>query len=152
MIRVPFDETADGIPVELFSFANARGTQCAVMSYGATIVSLRVRDRAGNLGDVVLGCDSLAGYLAQSAYLGAVIGRYANRIRQASFSLEGRTIQLAANAGPHTLHGGTKGFDKVVWRVEPYHSRWGVGVACEHTSPDGDEGFPGSVRVTVAYA
>jgi len=150
--RTPFGSAPDGTAVELFSFANARGTQCAVMSYGAAIVSLQVRDRSGSLGDVVLGCDSLAGYLAQPAYLGAVIGRYANRIRHGRFSLDGRTYQLATNAGSHALHGGIRGFDKVVWRAEPYQSRWGVGLVCEHTSPDGEESYPGGLRVTVAYA
>jgi aldose 1-epimerase len=121
------------------------------MTYGGIIVSLRVPDRAGNLGDVVLGYESLAGYLNNPAYFGAIIGRYANRIAKGRFTLDATTYQLAANNGPNHLHGGIKGFDKVVWQAQPISSAGGEGVAFSHTSPDGDEGYPGTLAVHVHY-
>src|ERR1043166_3318376 len=133
MIRAQFGETPDGGLVDLFSFANARGTQCCVMSYGGTIVSLRTPDRSGTLGDIVLGCDTLAGYFTQPAYLCALIGRCANRITGGSFPLDGRTYTLARNQGQDHLHGGLRGFDKVVWDAEPF----GAGVTLRHSSPAG---------------
>ena len=147
MKREPFGRTADGTPVELFTFDNARGTECSVMSYGGAIVSLRTRDRSGALGDIVLGCDTLAGYFSQQAYLGALIGRCANRITGGRFMLDGRTYSLARNQGADHLHGGLRGFDKVVWRAEPFET----GVMLRHTSPDGDEGYPGKLDVEVRY-
>ncbi len=147
MKRTPFGNTADGTPVDFFTFENARGTECSVMSYGATIVSLQVRDRAGKLGDVVLGCDSLAGYFSQPAYLGSLIGRCANRITGGRFILDGRTCTLARNQGQDHLHGGLRGFDKVVWAAEPFEG----GVVLRHSSPDGDEGYPGRLDVQVRY-
>src|ERR1043166_6162386 len=148
MIRAQFGETPDGGLVDLFSFANARGTQCCVMSYGGTIVSLRTPDRSGTLGDIVLGCDTLAGYFTQPAYLGALIGRCANRITGGSFPLDGRTYTLARNQGQDHLHGGLRGFDKVVWDAEPF----AAGVTLRHSSPAGDEGYPGRLDVEVRYS
>lgn len=121
------------------------------MTYGAIIVSLRVADRAGTLGNVVLGSDSLAGYLPNSPYFGAIIGRYANRIAKGRFILDGETYQLAINNGPNHLHGGIKGFDKVVWQAQPISTPGGEGVALSHISPDGDEGYPGTLSVRVQY-
>ncbi len=149
--RAPFGVTPDGTPVELFTITNASGTRLTVTNYGGAIVSLQVRDRDGILGDVVLGLDSLAGYLEQSSYFGAIIGRYANRIANGRFTLDGRTCQLALNDGPNHLHGGIKGFDEVVWRPEPFGDDRGAGLALRHCSPDGDEGYPGTLTVVVRY-
>ncbi len=151
MHRAPFGVTPDGTPVELFTLTNAQGTQLSAMSYGGIIVSLRVRDRTGNLGDIVLGFDSLAGYLKHSAYFGAIVGRYGNRISKGRFTLDGKTYRLAINDGPNHLHGGVKGFDKVVWQAEPFTNDRGRGLALSHTSPDGDEGYPGTLRAQVQY-
>ena len=121
------------------------------MTYGGIIVSLRVPDRAGNLGDVVLGYESLAGYLTNPSYFGAIIGRYANRIAKGRFTLDGTTYKLAVNNGPNHLHGGIRGFDKVVWQAQPISAAGGQGVAFSHTSSDGDEGYPGTLTCRVQY-
>lgn len=121
------------------------------MTYGGIIVSLSVPDRGGDLGDIVLGFDSLAGYLKHSPYFGAIVGRYANRIGKGRFTLDGKTYGLAINDGPHHLHGGIKGFDKVVWQAEPTRNDRGMGLALHHTSPDGDQGYPGTLTVEVRY-
>ena len=137
--------------MELFTLTNALGTELSATSYGGIIVSLRVPDRAGNLGDVVLGFDSLAGYLNNTPYFGAIVGRYANRIGEGRFTLDGTTYRLTNNDGPHHLHGGIKGFDKVVWQADPLEADGSVGVAFSHTSPDGDEGYPGTLTARVRY-
>ncbi len=121
------------------------------MTYGAIVVSLRVRDRTGNLGDIVLGFDSLTGYVKHPVYFGAIVGRYGNRIAKGRFTLDGKTYRLAINNGPNHLHGGIKGFDKVIWQAEPFKGDSGVGVAFSHTSPDGDEGYPGTLAVRARY-
>jgi galactose mutarotase-like enzyme len=150
--REPFGRTPDGQAVELFTLRNAQGAELRVMTYGAIIVSLQVPDRMGRQADVLLGYDSLAGYLRNnSPYFGVVAGRYANRIAGGRFTLDGRTHQLATNNGPNHLHGGLRGFDKVVWRGEPLRSDSGVGVALTYTSPDGEEGYPGTLLARVAY-
>jgi len=141
----------DGTPVELFTLNNGNGTRVAITNYGGAVVSLQTLDRDGVLGDIVLGMDSLAGYLEQTAYLGAIVGRYANRIAKGQFSLDGKTFQLPLNEGPHHLHGGIRGFDKVVWRAEPFTDDRGTGLSLRHTSPDGDEGYPGTLSATVRY-
>jgi aldose 1-epimerase len=151
VIRAPFGVTPDGTPVELFTLKNAQGTALSAMSYGGVIVSLKIRDRAGTLGDVVLGFDSLAGYLKSSHYPGAIVGRYANRIGEGRFTLDGRTYRLTVNDGPNHLHGGVKGFDKVVWEAEPFRADNGAGLGLRHTSPDGDEGYPGTLTAQVSY-
>jgi aldose 1-epimerase len=149
--RQAFGQTADGVPVEVFTFTSASGLEVRAMTYGGTILSLRVPDRNGELGDVVLGHDSLDGYLKVPAYFGAIIGRYGNRIANARFSLDGEEYALAANNGPNALHGGVKGFDKVVWRGEPFRNEKGVGVVFSYTSPDGEEGYPGTLQARVTY-
>ena len=114
--------TADGQPVELFTLRNAKGAEATIMTYGGIVTSLKMPDRNGNFGDVVLGFDTLDGYTSDSylrgcPYFGALIGRYGNRIGGAKFTLEGKTYTLATNNGPNSLHGGVKGFDKVVWKA-----------------------------------
>ena len=147
----PFGVTPDGTPVELFTLGTAAGMQLSVMNYGAAIVSLRVKDRAGNPDDIVLGFDSLEGYLTHTHYFGAVVGRYANRIGRGRFELDGTRYRLPINDEPHHLHGGTRGFDRVVWKCEPFRDDRGGGVALRHTSPDGDQGYPGRLDVEVHY-
>jgi aldose 1-epimerase len=147
----PFGTTPDGKAVEVYTLSNARGMQVRAITYGAIIQALRVPDRKGRMGDVVLGYDSLPGYIAESPYFGAVVGRYANRIARGRFTLEGRTYRLATNNGPNHLHGGLKGYDKVVWRARSFQRADGAGVRFEYTSPDGEEGYPGTVQVSVEY-
>ncbi len=146
-----FGRTPDGEAVEVYTLTNAGGMQVRAITYGAIIQAIRVPDRSGHLADVALGHDSLQGYLAASPYFGAVVGRYANRIARGRFSLEGRTYRLAINNGPNHLHGGLKGYDKVVWRARSFQRGDSTGVIFEHTSPNGDEGYPGTVRVSVTY-
>jgi aldose 1-epimerase len=147
----PFGRMPDGTAVEVYTLRNARGMEVRAITYGAIIQAIRVPDQSGHLGDVTLGYDSLSGYLTASPYFGAVVGRYANRIARGQFTLVGRTYRLAINNGPNHLHGGLKGFDKVVWRARSFQRGDSAGVKFEHTSPDGDEGYPGTLRASVSY-
>lgn len=147
----PFGQTPEGTPVDLYTLTNANGVEVRATTYGGIIVSLRVPDKDGQLEDIVLGYDALAGYLDETPYFGAIIGRYGNRIAKAQFTLDGETYQLAANNGPNHLHGGVKGFDKVVWQAEPFKNETGVGLAFTYTSPDGEEGYPGTLNAKVTY-
>ncbi len=149
--RAPFGRTPDGTAVESFTLRNAHGIEVRAITYGAVIVSLRVPDRAGRLDDIVLGHDDLAGYLRQPSYFGAVVGRYGNRIAKGRFTLDGKTYMLATNNGPNHLHGGVKGFDKVVWKGEPASTPDGASVTFRYTSPDGEEGYPGTLSARVTY-
>jgi len=148
--RAPFGNV-DGKPVFVYTLSNANGMEVRAMSYGAIIVSLRARDRDGRPDDIVLGFDVLDGYLAGHPYFGAIVGRYGNRIAKGRFELDGKTYQLATNNGPNHLHGGARGFDKVVWEAEPFDRDGQSGVVFTHTSPDGDEGYPGTLNVRVTY-
>jgi aldose 1-epimerase len=121
------------------------------MSYGATITSIRVPDRSGRMADVVLGFDRLDDYLTKARYFGSAVGRYANRIARGQFTLDAASFQLATNNAPNHLHGGVKGFDKVVWKAETFERAGSSGVAFTYDSPDGDEGYPGTLHVTVTY-
>jgi aldose 1-epimerase len=148
--RAPFGKLADGTAVESFTLRNAHGIEVRAITYGAIIVSLRVPDRAGQLGDVVLGNDDLAGYVDKPAYFGAVVGRYGNRIAKGQFTLDGKTYKLATNNGPNHLHGGVRGFDKVVWKADP-PAAGATSVTFRYTSPDGEEGYPGTLNARVTY-
>jgi aldose 1-epimerase len=121
------------------------------MTFGGVIVSLRVPDREGRLDDIVLGYDSIEGYIDESPYFGAIIGRYGNRIGRGRFTLDGVTHQLATNDGAHHLHGGPRGLDKVVWSAEPFSENGGSGVTFAYTSPHGDQGYPGTLSARVSY-
>ena len=149
--REAFGTAPDGKAVELITLTNAKGIELRAMTYGAIIVSLKTPDRAGKLGDIVLGYDSLAGYVKSSPYFGAVVGRYGNRIAKGKFTLDGKTYTLAINNGPNALHGGIKGFDKVVWTADTVRSADGVGIHFTYVSKDGDEGYPGNLTVSVTY-
>lgn len=141
----------DGEPVHLFALKNRQGLLLKVTTYGAAVTELHVPDRFGRLADVVLGFDDLAGYVAHTEFFGATVGRVANRIRGGTFELEGKRYQLAQTDGPHHLHGGHRGWDKVVWRAEASDTPRGPSVVLRHTSPDGDQGYPGRVDATTTY-
>jgi aldose 1-epimerase len=149
--RAPFGRLADGRPVEMFTISSGRGLTIRTMPYGAAIVSLRVPDRHDVEDDVVLGFDTLDGYISSNAYFGVVVGRYGNRIAHGRFTLDGRMYALATNNGPNHLHGGVKGFDKALWASEPFERDGAAGVVYTHISPDGDEGYPGTLRARVTY-
>lgn len=151
--QTAFGHLPDGSAVELFTLSNGRGMEVRAITYGATIQAIRVPDAHGASGDVALGFDSLAGYLGPppSPYFGAIVGRYANRIANGRFTLDGRVYRLATNNGPNHLHGGVRGFDKVNWHGEPFRHGDSVGVTFTRTSPDGEEGYPGTLSVRVTY-
>ena len=140
----------DGQPVRLFALTNESGAQVQVTEYGGIVVRIRVPDRNGRLGDVALGFDSLDAYVAANPFFGTITGRYANRIAGARFELDGVAYGLARNNGANSLHGGVRGFDKVVWRGEPTDA--GDGIALTYVSPDGEEGYPGTLKTTVTYS
>jgi len=146
-----FGRLADGTAVDIYTLTNRSGLEARIMTYGAILVSLKLPDRTGVLADVNLGFDSLAGYLGTHPYFGAIIGRYGNRIAKARFTLDGVAYALPPNNNGNTLHGGIKGFDKVVWAAEPVRSTDGAGVKLAYLSKDGEEGFPGNLSVTVVY-
>jgi aldose 1-epimerase len=147
----PFGMLPDGREATLHTLVNARGSTLRVTDYGGIIVSLTVADRRGELGDVVLGHATLAEYLDENPYLGALIGRYGNRIGGARFDLDGETYTLAANDGENHLHGGVFGFDRRLWTARPVESEDGVGLVLGYVSPDGEEGYPGTLTVEVIY-
>ena len=151
MSRESFGATPEGVAVERFTLSAASGMKIAVLSYGGIIQSVFAPDRAGQLADVTLGYDSLDGYLKDKSYLGALVGRYANRIRAGRFSLDGRDYTLATNAGTNHLHGGMRGFNKAVWATQPFADGANIGLNLEHLSPAGDEGYPGAVTARVSY-
>ena len=148
----PFGVAPDGQRVQLFTLASASGVEARIMTLGGTIVSLHVPDREGALADVVLGYDSAEAYGdPRTPYFGALIGRYANRIAKGRFALDGVEYQLALSQPPNALHGGMKGFDKVVWAGDALPAASGDGVRLRYTSVDGEEGYPGTVHVEVLY-
>ena len=147
-----FGTAPDGQAVDIYTLSNAKGAQARIMTYGGVVQSLSVPDKHGNFADVVLGYDNLDGYLdKKTPYFGALIGRYGNRIGGAKFTLEGQTYTLATNNGPNSLHGGLKGFDKVVWTATPSLSVDGPVLTLTYLSKDGEEGFPGNLQVKAVY-
>ncbi|MBO8197239.1 aldose epimerase family protein [Streptomyces smyrnaeus] len=148
--REHFGTLDNGDRVDRWTLANG-GTRLRILSYGGIVQSLELPDRRGRTANVSLGFDSVDGYVADSPYFGALIGRYGNRIAGAKFTLDGKTYQLPANDGPNSLHGGTKGFDKRVWDVEPYRSGGDVGLTLRYVSKDGEMGYPGTLRTRVRY-
>jgi len=147
----PFGQTKDGTVVDLFTLSNDNGLEIKISNYGGTIVSVLAPDTQGNLADVVLGFEDLAGYLQPHPYFGALVGRFANRIAGGKFTLQGVEYTLARNNGQNHLHGGLKGFDKAIWQAEAVPGEVEVGLKLTHVSPDGDEGYPGKLRATVLY-
>ncbi|MBW8000672.1 MAG: galactose mutarotase [Planctomycetes bacterium] len=146
-----FGKTADGISVDLYTLTNANGVKTRITNYGGIVVSLEVADREGKIDDVVLGYNSLAEYIKDSPYFGAVVGRCGNRIAKGRFTLDGVEYKLAVNNGENHLHGGLKGFDKVVWEAEEVETPEGVGLKLSYLSKDGEEGYPGNLRCVVTY-
>lgn len=151
MTRSPFGTLPDGQAVEAFTFTNANGMAVTAITYGGIITSLQVPDKAGQLGDVVLGYDALQGYVDKSPFFGTIVGRYGNRIAKGRFTIDGTAYSLPINNGPNHLHGGPQGFDKKVWKAEPFERADAVGVVFTHTSPDGDMGYPGTLQAKVTY-
>lgn len=151
LTRGVFGTMPDGRPVESFTLANGNGIEVTAITYGATIVSLRTPDREGRSGDIVLGYPDLEGYLTDSPYFGAVVGRYGNRIARGRFAIDGQTYQLTVNDGVNHLHGGERGFDKVVWDADTVATDSTVAVTFSYTSPDGEEGYPGTLQARVTY-
>ncbi|MCY4398311.1 MAG: galactose mutarotase [Gemmatimonadetes bacterium] len=147
----PFGTTSAGEVVELFTMANANGIEVRAITYGGIILSIKTPDRDGRWDDIVLGFDSLEPYDAGSPYFGSIIGRYGNRIARGRFTLDGETFALATNNAPNHLHGGDIGFDKVVWTGTAFEGDDAVGVVFTYTSPDGEEGYPGTLDVRVTY-
>ncbi|HET7620071.1 MAG TPA: aldose epimerase family protein [Vicinamibacterales bacterium] len=147
------DVRVDGTPIEVFTLRSGHGVELRAMTYGGVILSLQTPDRAGRAGDIVLGFDSPAGYLGTPPppYFGAIIGRYGNRIANGRFTLDGRAYTLATNDGPNHLHGGNRGFDKVLWKGASFERADAAGVTFSRTSPDGEEGYPGNLAVQVTY-
>lgn len=146
--RAAFGTLPGGEAVEVFTLTNANGVELKAIGYGGIITSLKVPDRDGKLDDIVLGFDRLDDYVKDHPFFGAIIGRYGNRIAKGQFTLDGQTYKLATNNGPNHLHGGNKGFDKVQWKVEPSGNN---ALVFSRVSPDGEEGYPGNLRVQVTY-
>ncbi len=146
-----FGSTAEGDSASLFTMKNKNGLVVKLSNYGGIITEIRTPDRNGKAGNIVLGFDNLEQYLAGHPYFEAIVGRYANRIAHAMFSLDGETFSLAANNGNNHLHGGLKGFDKVVWDAKPVVDPERCALKLTYLSPDGEEGYPGNLELTVSY-
>jgi aldose 1-epimerase len=146
----PFGKTTDGKSIQLYTLTNQSGMQVSLATYGGTVIRLLTPDRSGRLGDVALGFSTIKPYFTQTAYFGALIGRYANRIAKGRFTLDGKTYQLAKNNAPNTLHGGLKGFDKQLWTAEVL-SQNPPTLRFSRLSPDGEENFPGNLKVAATY-
>ena len=149
--KAPFGTLPDGTAVDLFTMVNANGMEVRATNYGGIITALLVPDGSGKATDVTLGLKSFDDYVKNPPYFGAIIGRYGNRIAKGQFKIDDQTYKLPKNDGPNTLHGGVKGFDKVVWQAEPFEKEDSVGVIFTYTSKDGEEGFPGNLQTRVTY-
>ncbi len=147
-----FGQTADGASIDLYTVSNARGLRASIVTYGATLISVETPDRRGRLENITLSLDSCEDYLKGHPCLGSICGRYANRIAKGRFTLDGVKYKLAVNNGPNHLHGGLRGFDKVVWRAEPVEGPSASGVRFSYESTDGEEGYPGRLLVEVTYS
>jgi aldose 1-epimerase len=147
----PFGKTPGGAQVNVYTLTNAKGVEARIINYGGRIVSLKVPDRSGTIGDIVLGFDTLDGYLAENPYFGAIVGRYGNRIAKGHFTLDGKEYTLPINNGANALHGGIKGFDKQIWNAKPSEGKDGPTLELTYVSKDGEEGYPGTLTATVTY-
>jgi len=146
-----FGTTKGGEAVDIYTLKNAKGSVAKIMTYGGTVVELMVPDKNGKMDDILLGFDNLKDYEEKSPYFACIIGRYGNRIGKAKFTLDGKEYTLAANNNGQHLHGGIKGFDKVVWQAKPFESKEGPGLKLHYLSKDMEEGYPGNLDVTVTY-
>ncbi|UVM52402.1 galactose mutarotase [Pseudomonas sp. B21-015] len=147
-----FGKTNDGTPVEQYILRNSHGLQATVITYGGILQSLKVPDKNGKLDDVVLGFDDVQGYQSGTAFFGATIGRFGNRLANGAFELDGKRFQVPLNDGSNSLHGGAQGFDKRVWKAEPSKGKDSVGVTLTYLSADGEMGFPGNLKTEVTYS
>jgi aldose 1-epimerase len=150
-ITKEFFGTTDGKRVDRYTLNNGRGLKVKILTYGGILQEIWVKDRKGRAGNVTLGFDNLADYVAKSPYFGCITGRYANRIARGRFTLDGQSYQLAVNNPPNHLHGGDKGFDKRIWAATPIKGKDSVALKLTYTSPDGEENYPGTLRTTVVY-
>lgn len=148
--KAPFG-TVDGKAIDCYTLTNAKGVEMKVTNYGGIVTSLKVPDKAGAMGDIVLGFNDVDSYIKGSPYFGCIVGRYGNRIGAAKFTLAGKEYTLEKNNGPNSLHGGVKGFDKQIWDAKEIKGKTSVGIAFTYTSKDGEEGFPGTLTTTVTY-
>jgi len=148
--KQPFGSTSEG-PVDLYTLTNSRGMEVKIMTYGGIIQSVKAPDRRGRMANVTLGFNNLDDYVNKSPYFGSITGRYANRIAHGTFTLDGVTYHLPLNNGPNSLHGGTVGFDKHIWAATPFQSLGDVGLKLSFTSPDADQGYPGTLVTEVTY-
>jgi len=146
-----FGKTPEGQPVDLYVLTAKGGAEASITNYGGAVVSLKVPDRNGKLADVVLGYDNADGYVNDKSFFGALVGRYGNRIGHAQFALDGKTYTLAKNNGENSLHGGIKGFNKAVWTAKIIPAKDGQSLQLSYLSKDGEEGFPGNLKVSVVY-
>ncbi len=151
MIRELFGTTSDGIPVDRYTLRNANQMEVTIITYGAIVTSIKVPDKNGVIDDVVLGCDSVGDYEKQTAYIGCIVGRYGNRIANGRFTLKGKMYSVPVNNPPNHLHGGVRGFNRVVWTAKEFESGSRAGVRLSYMSKDGEEGYPGSLSATVTY-
>jgi aldose 1-epimerase len=149
--KSPYGKMPDGTAVDQYVLTNATGMTAKIITYGGIITELTAADKAGKFEDVVLGCDSLEDYLAGHPYFGAITGRVANRIAKGKFTLDGKEYKLLVNNGPNALHGGKRGFDKVVWQAAESRAPDGAAIVLSYKSPDGEEGYPGTLSVKVTY-
>jgi aldose 1-epimerase len=149
--KTSFGTTPNG-DVDLFFLKNKNGMEVKITNYGGIITSIMLPDKDGKMADVVLGFDNVAQYLAPHPYFGAIIGRYGNRIANGKFKLDNNTFTLVKNNGEHHLHGGTKGFDKIIWEAKEIKTPSNIGVKMSYTSPDLEEGYPGNLEVVVQYS
>ena len=146
-----FGKTEDGKKVDAYILTNKNGLQAKIITYGAMLTEMHVPDKNGKLGDVVFGHDKLEDYLDGHSYFGVTTGRVANRIAKGKFTLDGNEFTLATNNDPNHLHGGVEGIDKKVWSAREVRSKEGKAVAFSYTSPDGEEGYPGELKMKVTY-
>ena len=151
IMKKSFGKTPDGQPVELYVLTNKGGAEASITNYGGAVVSLKMPDRNGKLADIVLGYDNADGYVNDKSYFGALVGRYGNRIGHAQFVLDGKTYTLAKNDHDNSLHGGIKGFNKALWTAKILPAKDGQSVELSYLSKDGEEGFPGNLKVSVIY-
>ena len=149
--KADFGKTSEGQAVEIYTLHNSKGAEARILTYGGIVQKLSMPDKHGKFADVVLGYDQLQGYLDKTPYFGALVGRYGNRIGAGKFTLQGTTYQLATNNGANALHGGLKGFDKVVWTAKSSIGVHGPQLALAYVSKDGEEGYPGNLEVTAIY-
>ncbi len=149
--KKPFGKLPDGTPIDEYTLTNGKGMTAKIITYGAIVTELHVPDKSGKTADVVLGFDNLKDYVAGNPFFGANAGRVANRIAKGRFTLDGKEYKLATNNGPNHLHGGKKGFDKVVWKAQQVKATEAQALMLSYTSPDGEEGYPGTLKVNVTY-